>query len=121
MELTRTNLTKSPFDNPLKELLRAMEQQNDVLARARNRYLSKEAERKHFEAVLTRKAEGKSIAEKRVNAEAMPEWFEFHKELARLEAIFEFQKLKWEILDKEYQATYLGLKMDHSTMKRFSE
>jgi len=43
---------------------------------------------------------------------------EFHKKLARLEAIFEFQKLKYEILDREWLAQHLALKLDGETIKR---
>jgi hypothetical protein len=92
--------------------------QNDVLGRARNSYLEKEAERKHFEAVLIRQAEGKSMAERTVNAQATEVWMRFMKDLARLESVYEFQKLKYEILDKEWQAHYLTHKLDGRTIGR---
>ena len=105
-------------NHPLKELLQNMEVQNDTLSKARNKYLTKEASRKYTEAVLIRQASGKSHAEKSINAQATKDWLEFHTELARLEAIFEFQKLKWEILDKEFMAQYLTLKTDPIMVRR---
>ncbi len=106
--------------NALSRFTQSLEEQNAVLGKARNAYLLKEAERKHFEAVLVRKAEGKSHAEKLVNAQSTPEWATFQKELARLEAVFEFQKLRYEILDKNWQAEYLGMKLDGATIKRMA-
>jgi hypothetical protein len=85
---------------------------------AKNNYLSKEAERKHFESVMTKAAEGKSQAEKVMNAQATEEWLVFHKELARLEAIMDFHKLKLDVLDKEYQAAYLEKKQDEKSIRR---
>jgi len=92
--------------------------QNDELSRARGAYLLKEAERKHFEALLTKKADGKSHAERVINAQATKDWLLFHKELAVLEGDFEFQKLRYEILDKAYLAEHLSLKLDGSEIKR---
>lgn len=114
------NLTRFHSDNPLNGLIDAMEAQNDALGKARNKFLTKESERKHFEAVLIRKAQGKSHAEKSINAQATSEWLEFHRELARLEAIFEFQKLKFEILDKEFLANYLTIKTDGPLVRKSS-
>ncbi len=101
--------------DPFTEALNA---QNEVLGRARNAYLTKEAERKHFEAVLVRKAEGKSHAERTINAQATEAWLTFMKDLARLESVYEFQKLKYEILDKEWQAHYLTHKLDGRAIMR---
>lgn len=104
--------------HPLESHVDALSAQNDTLGKARNDYLAKEAERKHFEARLIKAAEGKSHVEKVVNAQATSEWAQFQKELARLEAIFEFQKLKYDVLDKEYQAAYLQLKLDGPLIKK---
>lgn len=106
------------MDQNLRACLDNLDAQNEVLGKARNAYLAKEAERKHFEAKLIKAAEGKSQAEKTVNAQATNDWLEFQQALARLEAIYEFQKLKAEILDKEFLATYAGLKSDERMIKR---
>jgi hypothetical protein len=104
--------------HPLESHVEALRAHNDTLGKARNAYLAKEAERKHFEATLIRAAEGKSHAEKTVNAQATLEWVEFQVALARLEAVFEFQKLKYDVLDKEYQAAYLQLKLDGPLIRK---
>lgn len=119
MDLATTKRSPSSDPgHPLSHILRVMEAQNDTLSKARNAYLTKEAQRKYTEAVLVRKAQGKSHAEKMINAQATKDWLEFHTELARLEAIYEFQRLKWEILDKEFQAQYLTLKTDAPMSRR---
>jgi hypothetical protein len=104
----------------LAPLVEALEKQNETLGRERNSYLLKEAERKHFESTLIKSAEGKSHAERVVNAQATAEWLKFSKELARLEAIYEFQKLKYEILDKEWLAQYAANKSDQGVIKRYA-
>lgn len=104
--------------NAMDSVRESLERQAIVLSRARHRFLIKEAERKHFEADLISKAEGRSHSERMINAQATEQWLKFHKDLARKEAIFEFQKLKYEILDKEWLAQYLALKSDESLIKR---
>lgn len=89
-----------------------------MLGKARYRYLVMEAERKHFEACLIRDASGKSHAERVNVAQANGSWVIFHKKLARREAVYEFQKLKYEILDKEWLAQYLELKTDEGLVRR---
>ncbi len=108
----------SRLDRELAARLNNLNAQNERLTAARGAYLLKEAERKHFEASLIVEAEGKSQAEKQTNAQAMPEWASFQRELARLEAALEFEKLRYDILDKAFQASYLSLKLDADTIKR---
>lgn len=104
--------------NPLTPILSALEAQNHVLGKVRNDYLSKEAERRNYEARLVKEAMGKSHAEKVMNAQSMDEWLGFHKSLARLEAIYEFQKLKFTVLEKEWQSQYLCLKLDAGLIRK---
>jgi hypothetical protein len=106
------------MDRTLAERLNALHKQNETLRKAREAYLLKEASRKHFEATLIRQAEGKSQAEKLINAQSKKEWLEFSKELAALESVFEFERLKWELLDKAYLAEHLSYKLDGDTIKR---
>lgn len=108
----------SRLDRELAERLNNLNAQNEKLTAARGAYLLKEAERKHFEAARIMEAAGKSHAERTVNAQATPEWLSFQKELARLETQFEFEKLRYDILDKAFQATYLSTKLDADTVKR---
>jgi hypothetical protein len=109
---------KGGLDTPLDPITRALDEQNNVLGKARNEYLLKEAERKHFEASLVKVAEGRSHAEKLVNAQATKDWVTFQKELARLESVYEFQKLRFEIMDKEWLAQYASMKLDERAIKR---
>lgn len=100
------------MDSELGDIQAKLWKQNDILAKARNDYLQKEAEKKYFEANLILGAPGKSMAERRVVAESSLDFLEFHQALARLEAIFRFQELRMSVLDKEFQATYLSYKID---------
>jgi hypothetical protein len=108
----------SRLDRALAERLNNLNTQNALLTEARGAYLLKEAERKHFEASQIAQAEGKSHAEKTVNAQATPEWVSFQRELARLENAYEFEKLRYDILDKAFTAEYLSMKLDAETIKR---
>lgn len=106
------------MDAELQERLFQLSEQNETLNKARGSYLLKEAERKHFEATLVKSSAGKSHAEKVVAAQADTKWLQFHKELAILEGDYEFQKLKYEILDKAYLAEHLSLKLDVGEIKK---
>ena len=106
------------MDELLATRLNNLNAQNATLSSARGAYLLKEAERKHCEATLIKAAEGKSQAEKAVNAQAAPEWAEFQLELARLENAYRFEELRYDILDKAFQAEYLSAKLDADTIKR---
>jgi len=100
------------------EALKNLEKHVDILGKARNDYLMLEGEKKHFEAKLIQTAQGKSHAEREVNAQASIEWREFHKKLARALSIMEFQKLKYQILEKTWLTAYLDAKMDHQLIRK---
>lgn len=104
--------------NPLRPILDALEAHCEVLGKARNTYLAKEAERRHHEASLVTHAPGKSHAERLINAQASESWVKFSKELARLEAIYEFQRLKFTVLEKEWTSYYLEMKLNESLIKK---
>ena len=103
--------------HPLESIMAMLNEQKDELGRARNAYLAKKAMKRNLEARLKQAAVGKSAAEKSMNADATDEWLHFEQDLARLEAIYEFQKDKFEVMEKEYQAQYLELK-DNERMIR---
>lgn len=111
-------MKNSRMDRALAERLNNLNAQNEKLTEARGAYLLKEAQRKNFEALMIKNAEGKSQAEKTVNAQALAEWLKFQEELARLENAFEFEKLRYDILDKAFTAEYLSAKLDADTIKR---
>lgn len=104
--------------SPLSDLISHLHKQNEILGKARDAYLSKDAEKKHFEATLTSNAKGKSHAERVTAANADKSFLEFHKSLARLEAVFKFQELKFQILEKEFQSGYLQLKLDQGLIDK---
>lgn len=106
------------MDTSLARRLNNLGAQNEKLHQVRNKYLLKDAERKTFEARLVNQSIGKSHAEKVVKAQASDEWLEFHKELAALNCAYEFEKLKYDILDKAYLAEHLTLKLDAETISR---
>lgn len=106
------------MDRELANRLNNLHTQNETLHKARSAYLLKEAERKHYEASLIMQAQGKSHAERENLARASQEWVAFARELAQLEAAFEYEKLKYDILDKAYLAEHLTAKLDADTIKR---
>lgn len=97
-------------NHPLREVIDMIEEQTDSVGIARNSYLAKKAMKRNTEASLFKDAEGESQKAKEMNAHANPGWLKFEQELNRLEAIYEFQRDKLEVLNKEYQAQYLELK-----------
>lgn len=111
-------MKSSRMDRALAERLNNLNLQNEKLSAARGAYLLKEASRKNFEALMIKNSEGKSHAEKTTSAQAQEEWLQFHEELSILENAFEFEKLRYDILDKAFMAEYLGLKLDTDTIKR---
>lgn len=102
----------------LDEIREKLEAHNVVLGRARDLYLAKEAERKHFEATMIMQASGKSHAERVVAAQSKQEWKTFHVELARLESVYEFQKLQHEIINKEWLAEHLERKLTEPLIRK---
>lgn len=99
-------------------LIKALHAQNKTLSMARFNYLTKEAERKHYEATEVRQAEGKSHAEKVTIAQGSEAWLTFHCELARLESRYQFELLKFKVMEFEFQAQYLSQKQDGKEIKR---
>lgn len=96
----------------------ALAEQNEIVGRARNSFLQLKAEKDTFESKMIKQAEGKSQAEKRMNAEATEEWLEFHKRYARAEAVYEFEKFKLQVIDKEWLAQYQSQKDNDLVIKR---
>jgi hypothetical protein len=104
--------------NQLEEILSKLSEQNDLLKIVRSKYLAAEACRKHYEARMIAIALGKSNAEKLVNAQATESWRKQAVAIASLESDFEFERLKFSILEREYQAVYFTLKLDSETIRK---
>lgn len=104
--------------HPLQHIIAALGAKNIELGKARNNFLAKKAEKDHFEATLVKSSPGESNAEKVMQAKATGEWLEFHTRLNRLESEYEFIKLQFKILELEYQAQYVTLKLDAGLIKK---
>lgn len=111
-------MSKSKIDELLLERLNNLSKQTEIYRDANDAYLLKEAQRKSIEARLVKTAEGKSQAEKLVNAQSTEEWLTFHLELAKLEGERDFQRLRYELLDKAYLAEYTTFKITAETISR---
>jgi uracil-DNA glycosylase len=96
----------------LEEIVNILNEQTVAVGIARAAYFAKKAEKRNLEARLKKAALGRSQAEKVMLADATDEWLQFEKRLNRLEAEYDFQRDKLEVLNKEYQAQYLEIK-DH--------
>lgn len=104
--------------HPLDDIVKLCERQSEQLGIARNAYLGRKAEKRNLESRLQKESGGKSQAEREMLAYATQDWLDFEKDLARLEAVYEFQRDKLEVLNKEYQAQYLELKESERSMRR---
>lgn len=105
-------------DHPLSHIISAINAKNTELGRARDSYLRVKAEKDHFEATFVKSSPGDSNAEKVMNAKTREEWMLFHRKLGRLESEYEFYKLQFKVLEYEYQAQYLCLKLDENLIKK---
>lgn len=105
-------------ETQIDRIRRLLEEQGTIYLRAKYRYGQKEAERKHFESSAIKAAEGKSFSEKQMNAQASKEWLEFHKELNSLSDKADFEKFKYDLLDKDWLAAYQDNKMNDGLVKR---
>lgn len=106
------------MDEQLRDCIDRLNIQNQVLAIIREAWLLKEAEKKHFDSCLVNSSIGKSHVDKLSIAQGLRIYLEFHQELAKLESTFQFEQLKFNILEKQYQALYLGVKTDNATISK---
>lgn len=106
------------MQGPLGELIERLNAQNKVLSRSRLNYLDQEAQRKHFEATEVLASLGKSQAEKVTLAQSSEKWLSFHRELAKLESLYQFELFKFKIMENEFLATYLECKQDGKDIDR---
>lgn len=109
---------RSVMDSQLQDCVQRLNEQNDILGRVRDKYLKSESTRKHYEAKLIIGATGKSHAEKVTNAQGTEDWRKLEFDIAALESSYEFNKLKLEVLNKEYLALHLSLKIDSEVMRK---
>jgi hypothetical protein len=105
-------------ETPLDTITQALEVQNNLLGKNRAEYLAKEVELEHLENKWADELEGESQAARERKVKASERWLKLASEVARLKAIFEFQKLRYEILDKEWLAQYASMKLDERTIRK---
>ncbi len=108
------------MDSILKERLNNLSTQNKTLEAAEAQYLLKEAGLKPMEAEEFLTVIG-SIAERQAKAHTTEMYVEYVKELATLKARYNFERRKFEILDKAYLAEYLTLKRESTLIDRGAE
>lgn len=106
------------MDSNLKERLRRIEAQIEVVYQAEEQYLTLDAAEDHQLAVLIAKADATSHAAKEMLAKSTPEWAEFKKSLAIAKAKFNREKHILELKNGAYQAEYLSAKMEAEAIKR---
>jgi DNA-binding transcriptional regulator GbsR (MarR family) len=106
--------------HPLEPIIQMIDEQTTAVGRARANFFAKKAMKRNLEARLVKGAQGSTAKEREMNAFATEEWLNFETELNRLEAIYDFQRDKLEVLNKEYQAQYLELKDNASVIRKSS-
>ncbi len=107
-----------PVDNPLFPFIQMLHSYANAVGKARDAYLAKEALRDYTKNTLIAMAAGKSHAEKLTQAMATKEWRDFNVEVNRLQAVWEFHKLKFSVIEKEYFAQHQQLSLDGGLIKK---
>ncbi len=108
------------MDSILKERLNNLSAQNKVLEQAESAYLLKEAGLKPMEADEFLTVIG-SVAERQARAHTTEIYIAYTQDLAKLKAKYNFERRKFEILDKAYLAEYLTLKRESTLIDRGAE
>lgn len=106
------------MDRSLADRLNELWKQSDVLKEAEAIFLRLEAERKPLLAQLTLKAEGKSFAEREARALASDDWRRFIGGHVAAEVAFNFERRKFEILEKAYLAEHATFKLDERSIRK---
>ena len=106
------------MDSSLSHRLNELWKQSDALKSAELAYLSLEANRKPLLAQLTLKSPGKSFAEREAQALASQDWANFMTGHVEAESEFNFQRRKFEILEKAYLAEHATFKLDDRSIRK---
>lgn len=106
------------MDQALANRLNELWKQSDALKNAEEVFLRLDAERKPLLAQLTLKAQGKSFAEREAKALASDDWRDFIRAHVEAEARLNFEKRKYEILDRAFYAEYSSMKIDDRAIKK---
>jgi hypothetical protein len=106
------------MDRTLADRLNELWRQSDELYKAEMTYLRLEAERKPMLAQLIIGAQGKSFAEREAIALASPDWRDFMIGHVAAESDFNFERRKFEILEKAYLAEHATFKVEDRSIKK---
>jgi flagellar biosynthesis/type III secretory pathway chaperone len=106
------------MDRSLADRLNELWKQSDRLKEVEGRYLELEANKKSLLAQLTITAQGKSFAEREAQALASADYKNFLAALVEAETAFNFERRKWEILDKAYLAEYSTFKIEDRSIRK---
>lgn len=107
------------IETPLDLTREILDGQNAVMCKALNDYLAKEVEFEHLESRwIDALPEDMSEAAKKRKVRATEEWFKLSSEVARLKSIHQFQKFKFEIMNKDWLSQYASMKIDNEMIKR---
>lgn len=106
------------MDAILKDRLKRLWEQNDVLKAAEAQYLELEANKKPMLAQLTLAQEGKSFAEREARAYASADWKQFCAGLVVAESTFNFEKRKFSILENAFFAAHSTFKLDERSIRK---
>lgn len=106
------------MDQRLKDQLDKIDKHIKKLFTIEKQFLYLDGTKKSLLAELTRKAEGKSHAERESIALSMGDWKDFAKGLAEKEAEFNREKRRYELLMKAMDCEYATYKIEAQVIKR---
>ena len=106
------------MDRTLADRLNDLWLQSDALKKADEKYLSLEGQKKSLLAQLTLRSEGKSFSEREAKALASEDWIHFIAAHVEAESEFNFEKRKFEILEKAYLAEHATFKIEDRSIRK---
>jgi len=106
------------MDRSLADRLNDLWKQSDVLKSAEEAFLRLEAERKPLFSMLFLKAEGKSVADREAVAYNSSDWADFVAGHVAAETAFNYERRKFEILEKAYLAEHATYKIDDRSIRK---
>lgn len=106
------------IDTLLAERLNALNEQNEVLARAEKLFLELDANKKPMLAQLIIKANAKSFALSETLALASQEWKDFCAGHVQAETDYNFEKRRFAILESAYLAAHATYKNEEQLIRK---
>lgn len=106
------------MDDRLRGRLEKLEEQIDTLKAVEHRFLELDASKKMLAAQLYLKTDGKNVAEREAQVFSSADWKVFITAHVEAESEFNFERRRYELRMKAFDAEYLTLKTDHSAIRR---